>query len=131
MPSYIYVYIDGELFDSEAFLKKLDSSCKGSISSQKQIKNGVVQVLRKYWQSESYEVDQGNLDNGLCTLISRYKESALIAEGYGGTRIIVSVVIEYKSQDNIRGFFLAKETLQLLSELGASLDIDVIRKNKP
>lgn len=126
-----YVWVDGESFDADSFnASSEDASLQGLVLSRKKLTNGKVESGGRYWKSEVIDVFSEYPEEALSKLLSRLKDELLRIRDLPGIRIVAELVAEYEDTDSMRGFFFTKENIRLLAELGANLDIDVVRKLK-
>jgi hypothetical protein len=127
----IYIWIDGVDFDPDKFQNTLDEALKGTVALRKRIRDGIVENSGKYWKSEVLEVTSGHPEEKLNDLLIRFKSELLSIKNTQSARIVVELVAEYDDPSLVRGFFFSEQTIQLLAEVGAALDIDVVRPIPP
>lgn len=123
----IYVWIDGDNFDAKQFNDSLNAESRGEIKQRKRVESGHVVAAGTYWMSRVSEAEGNLLDVAVCKLVKSIKENLLPLSKKSGVRIVLEVAAEYDDAEPLRGYFLSRESIELLSEIGAGLDIDVVR----
>jgi hypothetical protein len=80
------------------------------------------------WQSAIVDLDLNDEDRKLKTLLTscRSLSPSLRSHSGGETDVILEVVTRYKPNEGSPGLHLSAESVFLLSELGGSLDHDVV-----
>ena len=53
---------------------------------------------------------------------------ALNLRSRNASRIVVEIVAEYDKVGNYTGFYFSADTIQLISEIGAGIDIDLVER---
>lgn len=130
MKSRVYVWVDGVCFDPDLFNSSLSIELQGTTLSRKKIINGKVESVGRYWKSEVVKVVSDYPEDSLAELLFKLKDELLKIRHLSKIRIVAELVVEYEETDPPRGFFFQKEVIQLLAEIGAHLDIDVVRAVK-
>lgn len=120
----IYLWADGKNFDVDRFQGTLPARIRGTSELRKGVKRGVV----KYWKSEVRKVISGNPEPALHNLLFKYKFGLLRARENGATRVFAEIVVNWRSLDELCGFYFSNKTVRLLSEIGASIDIDIYER---
>lgn len=125
MNARVYIWIEGENFSPKEFQGKVDCAFTGTVAYRKKLKKGTVQKTREHWKSPFYEVnDQQDAVKKIHELITRLRPALLEIQDRT-TIICAEIVCHYSgSDDGHGGIYLPRETIQLLSEIGASLDVD-------
>mgnify|MGYP001277097515 CR=1 FL=1 len=123
----IYIWIDGDQFDADEFQRNLSPGLIGSVQSRKRFTSGVVEHFGKYWESEVKDSIFDHPEEELVNLFVRYKHELLRARAEKASRIVGEIVATYRNLDEARGFYLSHEMIQLLAQLSASIDIDIVR----
>ena len=124
----IYIWMDGENFDAETFQNSLDDSLRGTVDTRKRVIKGRVERFAPYWMSEVCTPALHDIEGEFIRLLSRYRTAILRARASHATRIVVEIVAEFASVDDMRGFYLPPDVLRLLSEMGAAVDVDIVPK---
>jgi len=133
----VYIKIEGGSFDPSFFNTAIKADLAGTIHSrskvEKKIINGKEQYCVKgkmqYWKSEIIKIDHpdsSHPDKPLTELLSKLKTDLLKFCEAPEICITAEVVVKYKDSDPLRGFFFSKETIQLLADIKAGLEIDVV-----
>lgn len=80
------------------------------------------------WQTPNTPIDTNNVDGGVGALLIQHKKIFPVIRNYSGpeTDVYLEVVTYYKQGEEPQGLYLSAETIQLLYELGAALDNDVV-----
>jgi hypothetical protein len=80
------------------------------------------------WETARVPVDIDNVDDGLKGLLLAHRHLFPIVKKHVGpeTDVYLEVITQYKEGEEPRGLFLSAETVQLLSEMGGSLDLDAV-----
>ena len=119
----LYLYIAGKNFDPDAFNKTLALSLKGNIGSRNNRLKGVVE---KYWKSKETEVPTSDfVGDALFDLLEFYKSALLSLRPIDDMDIGANIVVHNSDIHSQRGYSFSKELINLLSEIGAEVDIDV------
>jgi hypothetical protein len=79
------------------------------------------------WQTERTSIKADNADDGLRALLQAHRPVfPIIKKNQAETDIYLEVVTQYDEGEEPQGLYLSAETVQLLSEMGAALDNDVV-----
>lgn len=122
----IYIYIDGPSFDSHLFNDSLSKGLSGHVHPIHRMVNGSKKVIGKFWKSKILHPSADAVEADLVGLIRAYRASILHAKSMGAERIYAEIVCHMKNLESLHGYFISKELITLLSELGMELDIDVV-----
>lgn len=119
-----YIWIEGKNFSPKTFQSQLDKSLRGTVEWRKRVRDGVVERVREHWKSPFLVAgDHEKAIKNLHDLISQLRPKLI--EIKNDDIIIMAEVVSYCHRSNeVQGFYLPTETINLLSEVGASLDID-------
>jgi hypothetical protein len=126
----IYLWIDGESFDSDSFIANLAEDSRGSIELRRRMNGGIVEISGKYWKSVVREITDGP-ETELTNLVRLYEpaiQKARLNHGCSSIRVMAEIVQEVTSIDSLRGFYFSVEDLSLFVQLGICLDVDIVRK---
>jgi hypothetical protein len=124
----------------EAYLRILsDEATVRSIHTEANLPNASIKRLKARrgasdeelcwnWQTARTPIDADNPDDGLRALLQTHRPMFPIIKKHQGpeTDIYLEVVTQYEEGEEPRGLYLSAETVQLLSEMGGSLDNDVV-----
>lgn len=80
------------------------------------------------WELGKTSIDLDNVDDGLRALLLRYRAIFPIIRNHADSEmdIYLEVVSYYQENEEPQGLYLSTETIQLMYELGAALDSDVV-----
>lgn len=117
----IYLWADGKNFDVNRFQGTLPARIRGTSELHRGVRSG-------YWKSEVRKVVSGNPEPALHNLLSKYKFGLLRARENGATRVFAEIVVNWHSLDELGDFCFSNKTVRLLSEIGASIDIDIYER---
>lgn len=120
----IYLWADGRKFDVDKFQVALPLAVRGTSEVRQGVKIGV----NKYWKSEVRKTRSRNPDEELCRILEKYGPVLLGAREAGASRIFAEIVVNWQKLDEVGGFYFSDKSIRLLSDLGASLDIDVYER---
>lgn len=120
----VYLWADGRKFDVVSFKNALPSSLRGTAELRKRAANGV----REYWKSEVKKNISNNPEAELLRLLVKYKSALLRARKRGANRVSAEIVVGWQSLEEISGFYFSDKMIRLLSEIGASVDIDIYER---
>jgi uncharacterized protein DUF4279 len=121
----VYVWVDGNAFDADAFQRTVGSRLGGTVVSRKQMRDGSVELREKSWKSPEIRVDSGYPEDQLQKLLMQMKPELAELAKVPGTRLIAEVVAYFDDPESVGGFFFSPEAIRLMAELGIGLDIDI------
>ena len=124
----LFVLIDGPNFDPDHFQNAIGGSLGGVVRSRKRMRNGVVELADKYWRSGAVEGTSGHPEEQLQKLLERLKPGLMKIGNVPGIRILAELVVQFDDLDSVHGFFFSPETIELLAEVGAGLDVDFVQR---
>jgi hypothetical protein len=79
------------------------------------------------WGIEPTKLDTDKPDDGIKAILRRYRPIfPAISKHAADVDIYVEIVARYSENEEPRGMCLSAETVQLIGELGAAVDIDVV-----
>jgi hypothetical protein len=80
------------------------------------------------WETARTPIDIDNPDEGLKALLYFHRPIFPVIRKYCGpeTDVYLELVAQYEENEEPQGLYLSSETVQLLSEMGAALDLDVV-----
>jgi hypothetical protein len=79
------------------------------------------------WGTEPTRLDTDKPDDGINAMLRRYRPIfPAISKHDADVDIYVEIVARYSKNEEPRGMFLSAETVQLIGELGAAVDIDIV-----
>jgi len=88
---------------------------------------GVAEVSGTYWRSDEVSgVAADRVDAELRTLLRRLGPAVRAVSGDASVRVMVEVVQEYRDDDSVAGLFLSIETVRLMADMRANLDVDIV-----
>lgn len=116
---YVYLKVLGEAFDFDRFNSELNTDLKGIVKETKNTKE-------KYWESNRIEVLKGYPEDHLYDLLKLY--AGQLTSINCEKRVFAEIVMYCSDLDSLRGVYLPTELIKLLSELGAEVDIDIVRE---
>ena len=129
---HFYIEIGGGSFDPSVFNESLSDELKGSIKIKEEFKynetrGGVVKTgqMCKLWKSKEFEGDFEDPIKILHDLLSRYKSSIMPVKNIPDIVIYAEFVVNYNNWESFRGFCFERETMQLIADIGAGLDMDL------
>lgn len=125
----IYLWIDGEGFDPVAFDEKHGRLAGGSVGERKRLVGKRGEISPAYWRSEEIgDLTTHTLDDAVRSLLSRLRPVIREARQANGKRVMLEVVEMFREEDpgSVEGLFLSVESLAMLAEFGASLDVDIV-----
>lgn len=120
----IYLWADGKKFDAASFRNSILSPFKGTVESRKRSAKGV----ETFWKSEVRKSIGKNPDAELFKLLTAHKSDLLRARTKGANRIFAEIVAEWNNLNEVGGFYFSAKIIRLLSEIGASVDIDIYER---
>lgn len=125
MDAQIYVWIEGENFLPKDFQSMLDSTVSGDIAYVKKLEHRTVKQTREHWKSPRYETTSHNDAVAKLHDLLTQLRPALLAIKDETTTVCAEIVCHYSGYNEAHGgVYLPKSTIALLSEVGASLDVD-------
>ncbi|MGI9303461.1 MAG: hypothetical protein ACR2RB_12250 [Gammaproteobacteria bacterium] len=120
----VSVWIEGKEFSPEEFQSNLDEPLQGTIEYRKKLEDGIVQRTREHWKSPIYEAkNHKGAITKIHELISQLRP-ALQKIKHENTTVCAELVSHCGDSGEAHGFYLPLDTIALLAEVGASLDID-------
>jgi len=79
------------------------------------------------WQTERTNIDTYNSDRDLRALLEAHRSIFPVLKKRGSdSDVYLEVVTQYEEGEAPQGLYLSSETIQLLCEVGAALDNDVV-----
>jgi hypothetical protein len=79
------------------------------------------------WGTEPTKLDTDKPDDGIKAILRRYRPIfPAISKHAADVDIYLEIVARYSENDEPRGMCLSAETVQLIGELGAAVDFDVV-----
>ena len=120
-----YLWLDGEGFDPVAF----QSAAGGTVEKRYRMNQGVKEVAGTYWKSpDRRDLTVHSLDSELRELLLHFRPIIIgTIPPAPSIRVCAEVVQEYDNHGvDVSGAFFSHATLQLLAELRADLDIDIV-----
>jgi hypothetical protein len=118
----IYLSIDGETFDAGDFSRKTG----GRVAFRKRLGDGRTEAFGAYWSSVEVAGVPGDLvDSHVQRLLSQYRDAVVAVSHQPGVRVMLEIVQEYRGPDSVAGLFLSRETLRLVADMQANLDVDI------
>lgn len=123
----VYVWIESKGFDPEKFRNSLRNDLRGRTAYRKEIKDGVVHQIRNHWKSDEIEITTDDAKEPvyrLHSLLQQLKPDLLTLTEYPELTITAEIVVRYSEPSQVGGVFIPKDTIKLLSDVGACLDID-------
>lgn len=125
MDIQVYLWVGGEGFSPQAFQRKLDPSLQGTIEHRKRRReDGDVEQYGEHWKSPVVDVDDHIEAVDRLYELFRQLRPALLAIRSSTTVVRGEIVSFFHYGSEVHGFYLSPEMIALLSEIGASLDID-------
>lgn len=124
----VYIWIDGNGFDPDQFQGKYGASLGGTVHARKKMRDGAVEISEKYWKSEVLEPISAHPEDELNRLMVKLKPALLSVKNIPNVRVVAEIVEEVGDVDSMSGFFFSDMTIQLLAEVGACVDIDLVRR---
>jgi hypothetical protein len=123
----------------EAYLRVLgDEATIRAIHTETSLPNASVKRLKARrgaseegmwwnWQTARTLIETANPDDGLRALLEAHRPIfPIIKKNQTETDIYLELVTQYDEGEEPQGLYLSAETVQLLSEMGAALDNDVV-----
>ena len=118
----IYITIYGDKHALDNFNNSLCDELKGSVT-----------ISRKgvgIWYSREAKETSVNPEEWLYELLIMYKEKLLKAKDTIGNDIKVTFVVEYRDWHSLCGFWFAPNTINIMADIGAGLDLDLYIYNE-
>lgn len=123
----VYVWIDGDQFDPKGFNDSLGANLKGAARTGSRLVGGRALEGRSYWMSEVVNAHPEAPEESLTKLLTTLKPELARICDLPGIRIVAELVVRYEDTDPLRGFYFSRKLIDILAEVGASVDVDVVR----
>ena len=122
-----YIYIAGEGFDPDEFNRNLPSDMKGTVHTTKKVGAGRKPAVGfKYWMSAMIDVRSEHPEETLYRILFPIKEYLKEIQNISNIMIKATVVGNFKNANAVQGLFLPNDLIQLLAEVGAGVDFDLV-----
>ena len=132
MSYYIYIGAGGGNFDPVRFNESLGDELKGTVRIRDEYKysperKGVIRTgkIEKVWRSKIFKGDYDEPITILHNLLLEYKTAVLTIKDIPNIIIYAEFVVTYESWEKFRGFCFEHDTIQLIADIGAGLDMDL------
>ena len=126
MRYYAYVRVEGESFDPDKLNHDIQGKLQGSIAQRKHSGAPIGKVPLRFWKSKEQILDPKHPESDLKILLKNFKAAIDNVSLDKSAYINVEFVVQYSEFEEPRGFFFDAETLKLLADIGAQLDIDAV-----
>lgn len=120
----VYLSIDAKNFDADKFQSELNFNLKGVVRARNKARAEARLLPEKYWYSEAEFSNLGRPAELITSLIEKYREQLSEVKKLEAVRLSISIVAEYTSKEDIRGFYFSAAAIKLMSDFGIDLDID-------
>lgn len=122
----VYLWIEGASFDAEQFNSSIAKNLAGEVKSRKHGGDPGDAEAARYWKSEVISPAENRVEEELLALLIIYKAEIRRAENLGADRVFAQIVGYMEDIEHLRGYYLSKDILHMLSELNMELDIDIV-----
>lgn len=126
MRQSVYIKICGEDFDPVAFNRVYGEAFGGQVKTWKQRLSGKV-ATGSYWASRVIDVSNAGDECATLRELLQAMKPSLLELLEKNVSITAQIVGYYKQRSGPRGIHLSTETIELLKEIGAQLDYDIVR----
>jgi hypothetical protein len=121
----IYMSVDGDDFDAEAFNRSVNNDIHGEVVHRKNNRRNPSQPPVPFWKTAEIVTSSNKPEDELERLLERAK-SIFARSATDDLEITAEIVAEYELGEEPRGFYFNPAILRMLSQLGAQLDIDAV-----
>jgi hypothetical protein len=119
----VYIRIEGETFRPDAFANGVGSKFNGRVGRRAHDGSPLTRRPMEYWESRVIIAGEQNAESALAELL-RELVSVVEPLAHSSDVSVWAEMIAYCSSDEkLAGFFFPRETLRLLSKIGAQLEI--------
>lgn len=125
MRTRIYVSVQGKTFNPGEFHKSVKPPLIGHVRRRKHGGKPLTDVPLEYWSTAEIEVT-GDLDLALAGLLEKLLPAFPPSRCAAELEVMAHIVIEFMHGEEPKGLFLSRNTIRLLGEVGAQLDIDAV-----
>jgi hypothetical protein len=127
---YGYISITGQGFDPHQFNDSLPKQLAGAVRPIYRMINDTKTVIALRWDSPQVGSADGQLEDELLGLISRYEFALRQLQPISSIKISAYIVHPIGTGSPPRGFYLSHALIGKLRDNNMDLDIDVVRKLK-
>jgi len=120
------MFIDGDEFDPYEFQKNAPAGFSGEVKQRKYNSRSPSAPPTPFWKSADVITKSNRPEIDLLEVLRNFRPIILSLKNRNGLRIMATLVIEYEEGDEPRGLFFDCETIGLLNEINAQLDIDAV-----
>ena len=123
MKRRVYARIEG----SPELLGSIPLSLQGEIRQRRRVGEGIPPPA--YWKSSEFQPSEAELDKVVLDVAEGLLRFLPQSHSFRqSVEITLVIVLEYCADDHPGGLFLGRDALRSVASLGASIDVDAVRK---
>jgi hypothetical protein len=126
MQARTYISIQGSSFNPQEFDAQGGSTIGGEVRKRKHTGAPLTNVPLDFWSSKVSQGSSDDVSQRLAILLKEVAPFVVRLSDRSGLRIYAHVVLEFDQGEEPAGLFFSTETIALLNDVGAELDIDAV-----
>lgn len=116
----VYFRIEGEHFEPDKFANGPGSKLHGRVGKRAHDGTPLTRRPLNYWESRIVVADELTAEDALSELAKDLETTGI---AHMGATVWAEMIVYYSGKELPSGFFFPRETLALLSKIGAQLEI--------